>query len=795
MYMEVQEESDLYGLSTDGTITLESDIYITDDFNTIDTFTGVLDGNGHTIYNLDQMFINEICEGAIIKNLQFENVRFEESRGIIGSNHGEVKSVSVVDLTRSQTQSKPEVAKYKRSVGGIIGFNTGLVQDCSITDFSISSPDILGGIVGFSVGDIISCTVDGSSKDDNFRVSTIGTEPCGGVCSLAESEASISNCTVSNISLRKNSSTFGGIVGKGDSVIIKESTVSNIEIESRGYDDFGGIAVDISGSDSILKDCTVHNSVINGLSRILLIGSMSDKSSMKNCYAENVTVESTLISNLSISISDRGIVKKCFGRNINVKSRSVEIKSGDIVTNCMLDINISDSVRSISVNPSDSKNSFISANQSNSSSSNSVTVSAKSEFSSSMRNSIITLMDDIDMDGEKLPIEIFTGELYGNGYTISNFEGPLFDVIQDGKIENIHIKGTRVASGALSKKVEGSKLKDITVEIKDAEESNGKIAPVEELISYSTVQDCTIFITTNTSQTGVFGLSHKLTETTVRDCDFTMLVQNRLAYGISAVVYESKIKNCSCLGRLRGELLGGVCNEVISGELMSIDCDITIRQTGYQNANPSLSGICNTLKAGSDMTNCTFSGSIQHQDDENALGPCGGLTGIIDSKGSVSNCVNKGSVNVNSDKVGGIAGKNRNGVIQNCVNKGKIKGKDYVGGLIGMSGVNPSKTKSSTFYKKNNPMIRKSGNEAIVSGNNGVGGIIGSVSNSKVKNCYNYNQVNGKTNRSLSIGLHRESLDRTTIENVLVKNIDNESVEIGSVTNQPLQETSVILGI
>lgn len=790
--MKVEQESDLYNVSNDDDITLAADIYITDNFTTIDQFSGILEGNSHTIYNLNQTFITKICESATIKNVNFKNVQFEQSRGIFTENHGEVKSVSVVDFTRNGTRTESDVDREKRSIGGVIGFNTGSIQDCSLTNFSIAGSDFIGGIVGFSDGgDIISCTVDGSSKQNNFRVLAMGVTPCGGICSVAENNVSISNCTVHNVSLIKNSSTFGGIVGKADSVIVKDSTVSDIELKSRGYDDFGGIVVDMTGSDSIVKDCTVHNIVIDGLSRILLIGSMSDGSSMKNCYAENVTAKATLISTLKISLSDCGVVKECFGRNITVKSRNIEIKSGDVVTNCMLDIYLSASVNSISVNSSDSKNSFISVNQAKLSSSNSVTVSSKSEFNSSMRNSIITLVDDIDMDGEKIPIEIFTGELHGNGYTIYNFEGLLFDLIEDAKIENVHIKGTQVTAGVLSKKVEGSTLNDVVIEIKDAEKESGNIAPVEEVISYSTVRDCTIFINTNTTQKGVFGLAHKLTKSTVIDCDFTTLVQNNPAYGygISAVIYKSKIKDCNCLGRIQGNSIGGVCNEVIAGELMNINCDISLQL----NSSLSVGGICNILKSDSTIEKCTFSGSIQFQSDK-ISGSYGGLTGIING-GRISNCVNKGSIDVSSDKVGGIAGKLKNGVIEKCVNRGSIKGNDYVGGVIGMSGDNPSETKNNTFYKKNNPKIRKSGNEATVSGNNGVGGIIGSVSNSTVQNCYNYGHVTGKTNRSLSIGLHRDSLAMTTIKNILVKNIDNESVEIGSVTDNSLQETLVLLGV
>lgn len=92
------------------------------------------------------------------------------------------------------------------------------------------------------------------------------------------------------------------------------------------------------------------------------------------------------------------------------------------------------------------------------------------------------------------------------------------------------------------------------------------------------------------------------------------------------------------------------------------------------------------------MSNCSFSGNITaHQQY------IGGITG--DSKGLIENCANSGRIvankvfntnvsetsNYNRRYVGGIAGRNNDGVIRNCANYGYVAGVKEVGGIVGFS--------------------------------------------------------------------------------------------------------------
>ena len=60
----------------------------------------------------------------------------------------------------------------------------------------------------------------------------------------------------------------------------------------------------------------------------------------------------------------------------------------------------------------------------------------------------------------------------------------------------------------------------------------------------------------------------------------------------------------------------------------------------------------------------------------------GGIVGV--STGTVSECVNTGSVSVYGDEVGGIAGFT-NGIVENCYNEGTVQGGEAFGGIAGFA--------------------------------------------------------------------------------------------------------------
>ncbi len=105
----------------------------------------------------------------------------------------------------------------------------------------------------------------------------------------------------------------------------------------------------------------------------------------------------------------------------------------------------------------------------------------------------------------------------------------------------------------------------------------------------------------------------------------------------------------------------------------------------------------------------------------------GGLVGVIEEYGTVSNCYSTGNVN-GGGLVGGLVGYSHFGDVSNCYSTGDVSGTaDHIGGLVGYAtGI------VSNCYSTGN-----------VSGDYEVGGLMGGNSNSNISNCYSTGDVNG----------------------------------------------------
>lgn len=139
-------------------------------------FTGIFDGNGHTI------------TGLVVKST-------ETYVGFIANNHGTVKSLTL------------EGAKIngKSHVGGVAGHNSGAISNCTVAA-DCNFPGIytyLGGIAGYNDGGAVTgcsvwCSFDGMYV--------------GGICGFT-SNGSFTNCCFMGDYISGSYSYIGGIVG------------------------------------------------------------------------------------------------------------------------------------------------------------------------------------------------------------------------------------------------------------------------------------------------------------------------------------------------------------------------------------------------------------------------------------------------------------------------------------------------------------------------------------------------------------------------------------------------------
>lgn len=173
-------------------ITLTENINLTDmEWTPIGTnynnaYTGIFDGNGHTITGLtvtgsDQYagLFGRIGSGGTVKNVVLEGVQITSDNSL-------------------------------GSVGGVAGYSYGNIEYCSVSgSVSVSGISDVGGVVGYQVGG----SITGCSSSATVK----GTQRAGGMAGVTNSGASLTGCyatgdvTVENDGT--NNSHAGGVVG------------------------------------------------------------------------------------------------------------------------------------------------------------------------------------------------------------------------------------------------------------------------------------------------------------------------------------------------------------------------------------------------------------------------------------------------------------------------------------------------------------------------------------------------------------------------------------------------------
>ncbi|MFC1793120.1 GLUG motif-containing protein, partial [Planctomycetota bacterium] len=201
-------------------------------------FTGVFDGNGHTIshlsvtglYNLG--LFGQLKHGGEIRNLGVVNVNIVSSGwdvgGLVGDNYGGT-------VTNCYCTGIINVNGSGQHIGGIVGYNSkGIVSNCYSAGTVTGTGLIVGGLVGLnSYGDIRM----------SYSISLVnGDRWVGGLVGVNTSEsnitASYSTGTISG------DRSVGGLVGLNEGSITKSYSTGTV----MGNEDVGGLVGDDSDS-------------------------------------------------------------------------------------------------------------------------------------------------------------------------------------------------------------------------------------------------------------------------------------------------------------------------------------------------------------------------------------------------------------------------------------------------------------------------------------------------------------------------------------------------------------------
>ena len=225
--------------------------YTGTDFNIIGTiydnpFTGVFDGNGHTISNFNFSSISKDGIGLF---------------GYVSGENAEIKDLGLID---------PNIdAGTGRYVGSLVGYqSSGTITNCYAEGGSVSGNDYVGGLVGQNnYGNITNCHSAGSVSGDKDVGGLVGENEHGTITN------SYSSGSVSG------DSRVGGLVGEND-----WGTITNCYSTGSisGRYDVGGLAGE--NSYGTITNCYSTGSVTGDHSLGGLVGS-NDWGTITNCYS------------------------------------------------------------------------------------------------------------------------------------------------------------------------------------------------------------------------------------------------------------------------------------------------------------------------------------------------------------------------------------------------------------------------------------------------------------------------------------------------------------------------------
>jgi len=156
------------------------------EFNIIENFTGVFDGNDCTISNLNI------------------SSQLTENTGLFGTVAGEVRNLGLV---------RPNIIAQGRNVGSLAGFlNFGVITNCYAKGAVVSGGNNIGGLVGLNTGNVGLCWSSGDVS---------GVAYVGGLAGLTDDGDVKQCCSRAKVTGQRN---VGGLVGK---ITDESSEVSN----------------------------------------------------------------------------------------------------------------------------------------------------------------------------------------------------------------------------------------------------------------------------------------------------------------------------------------------------------------------------------------------------------------------------------------------------------------------------------------------------------------------------------------------------------------------------------------
>lgn len=240
------------------------------------TFKGIINGNGHKIYNLSKPIFDYI-ENATIKDLVLEDIYFSNTNTTTGRGAlaNEVRKNSAISNVHIKNMTIITSRFFSSYYGGITGKLTGsTVKECSVTNLTITGPHNetvkeIGGITGYmNYSTIENCYVVGTIAG-NTRIGGIA----GTIDQYVDDTNYIKNCIAKvDIQATSGPSASGGIIGftKTKNQMNLKQNIS-LSTGKNAYKLYGtDVTIDMLAKNYVMEESSLadnNNSHINKISK------------------------------------------------------------------------------------------------------------------------------------------------------------------------------------------------------------------------------------------------------------------------------------------------------------------------------------------------------------------------------------------------------------------------------------------------------------------------------------------------------------------------------------------------
>jgi hypothetical protein len=245
-------------------------------------FTGVFDGNGHTISNFTCSYPDRDHTGLF---------------GCLRGGEAEIRNLGLID---------PNVhAGAGNRVGSLVGsVELGTVKNCFVEGGSISGRGAVGGLVGLSRGAVDDCHSTAGVYGDNDVGGLIGHNYSG----------AITNCSITR-GISQGRRDIGGLVGSNSGAVINCSAASSVLADDRNA---GGL---VGSNEGAITNCSSRGNVL-GSSRVGGLVGENDGSVMISCSSASVEGQNS-VGGLAGQNTDDGEIVNCYADGNVVGRRNV----------------------------------------------------------------------------------------------------------------------------------------------------------------------------------------------------------------------------------------------------------------------------------------------------------------------------------------------------------------------------------------------------------------------------------------------------------------------------------------